>query len=405
MFEFGAVRFDTDDANSGGWAAISGHRAFRISSHGDLDNQILWWSNLSFKAVFGCNLHKTPNLKRTTFLSVWGNGGQEDICDSWGLNDPRFSEAIRTQLLSAFFSRTMLISQSHYHLPSDIMPASDNLADELRCQMIPKADKSFGPELDAALRSAHQYFCYPVTPRLNGDDFVQVNFLIPPVRHARAVLDSLIPSDEVRFIGPEQLPPSKHRVQWALDSEQPLLLKVNVSQVSPDVVNVLGYSNDAKRMRNWVSQPELLMLARYAHVDISAAFIFSSYRTVESKMGLPAFDRLQSMSPTAEIICSNHWVSLCRENPYTFERNQADQRVLSPRAVWLNAMDRFYCFTYAVQLHRAGVLVKRYGAGTVSCIVPKFNYRQVYEAACSIGLLSPSKIVSEILMQGDLNHV
>ena len=44
MFAFGAVRFDRDDANSGGWAAIAGNKALRISSHGDLDNQTLWLS-------------------------------------------------------------------------------------------------------------------------------------------------------------------------------------------------------------------------------------------------------------------------------------------------------------------------------------------------------------------------
>lgn len=97
MFAFGAVRFDRDDANSGGWAAIAGNKALRISSHGDLDNQTLWWSNLSFKAVHTCNLHKTPNFKRTTYLNAWDTSGQSGICDSWGLNDPRFSEQVKTQ--------------------------------------------------------------------------------------------------------------------------------------------------------------------------------------------------------------------------------------------------------------------------------------------------------------------
>ncbi|MCX4116289.1 hypothetical protein U1710_02445 [Aeromonas caviae] len=407
MFAFGAVRFDRDDANSGGWAAIAGNKAQRISSHGDLDNQTLWWSNLSFKAVHTCNLHKTPNFKRTTYLNAWDTSGQSGICDSWGLNDPRFSEQVKTQFLSAIFTRTMGVAINHYGMTSDGMPLADNLADELRCLMLPDPDKSFGPEIDAALKSAHQYFCYPVTPRLVGDDFITINFQIPAVKHAKAMLECVYPSDEVKYIPSEALPPNKngHRIKWALESERPLLLKVNVSQISPDIQNVLGFANGAKRGRQWVSQPELLQLSRYATVDITAAFMFSEYRVLSGNCSLPPFNRLQSMSPTAEIICSNHWVSLCKENPYSLEANKADQRQISPRAVWLNSMDRFFCFSYAAKLASFGITVKRYGAGSIMCVVPKYHYKEVFEAACSIGLLSPSKIISEILMQEDLNHV
>ena len=106
--------------------------------------------------------------------------------------------------------------------------------------------------------------------------------------------------------------------------------------------------------------------------------------------------------PTADLICSNHWIGLCRENPYKLEANKAEYRALSPRSVWLNSFDRFFMFSYALQLHKAGIVVRRYGAGSVSVIVPKFNYRDAYEIATGIGLIAPPSLIPDILVQEEL---
>lgn len=80
------------------------------------------------------------------------------------------------------------------------------------------------------------------------------------------------------------------RIKWALESERPLLLKVNVSQISHLISRTYWVlQNGAKRGRQWVSQPELLQLSRYATVDITAAFMFSEYRVLGGNCSLPRF--------------------------------------------------------------------------------------------------------------------
>ncbi len=106
------------------------------------------------------------------------------------------------------------------------------------------------------------------------------------------------------------------------------------------------------------------------------------------------------MTPTAEIISSNHWIGLSRENPFRLEPGK--QRAISPRAAWITAIDRFMMFTYALQLHRTGITVKRYGAGSVLVIVPDGNYRDAYEIATGIGLIAPATLVNDILVQEEL---
>ncbi|MEN1592959.1 hypothetical protein, partial [Pseudomonas aeruginosa] len=98
----------------GGWASVEGMEAFRISSVGNLDNDTLWWTNLSFSAIYGANLHKTPYIKRTTYLNSWLQEGQADICSGWGLMRRSYTEKQITEILSGVFSRVMWFTKKAY---------------------------------------------------------------------------------------------------------------------------------------------------------------------------------------------------------------------------------------------------------------------------------------------------
>lgn len=401
MLQFGVVRFDDDNPNSGAWVSVMGKPAYRISSIGALDNQTVWWCNLSFNAIYRCNLHKSAFIKRTNYLNNWLPEGQESICQDWGFEARRYTEEQITRALSGIFARTMFFVAQHYGLDLNKIPAHDNLADELRCLMLPKKDEHISPELDAALGAAHQYYAFCLSPRLPTEDFVTVRFSVPSVQYANMMLDSIFPSDQVEYIPESQLPAPADRVNWVLTQDLPVLAKVKVSDIHPDYVNVISFGNGAKAgtNRSWVSQPELLSLAKYARIDIGGCFVFGEYKALPSQCRLPFFSVLQSMTPTADIIASNHWIGLCRENPYKLEANQAAYRALSPRAVWLNSFDRFMMLSYAIKLHKSGIVVRKYGAGSVFAVVPKYNYRDAYEIATSIGLVAPPSLIGDILVQ------
>lgn len=401
--QFGSVRFDSDDPNYGGWASVAGGKAYRISSVGNLDNATLWWTNLSFTAMHESNLHKTHYIKRTTYLNSWLQGGMHDICLGWGFLRRSHTEKEITENLAAIFDRVMRYAQRQYSLDfGKTVPIHDNLADELRCTMIPDKDPHISKEVDLALGAAHQYYTYCVTPRLPQDGYSSVLFSVPAVRYANEMIGAIIPSDQVEFVHADQLPPKAQRLDWIMAQPRPVLARVTVSNVNPDFVNVIAFANGAKSgsNRGWVSQPELLLLSQYASVEIDSLFLFSEYDGLPETCGLPPFSHMQGMTPTAEIICSNHWIGLSRENPFRLEPGK--QRAISPRAAWITAIDRFMMFTYALQLHRAGITVKRYGAGNVMVIVPDGNYRDAYEIATGIGLIAPTTLVNDIMVQEEL---
>lgn len=402
---FGCVRFDVDDPNVGGWASVDGQEAYRISSVGNLDNRTLWWTNLSFQAMYSSNLHKTGYIKRTTYLNSWLQGGQDDICEGWGLSRRTHTEQKVTEALSAILARAMRVVRDHYGIdPERNLPIHDNLADELRSAILPEKDPHIGPEVDAALGAAHQYYTYCITPRVPLDEFAMVQFSVPAVRYAAEMVGGIVPSDQVEFVHADQLRQVADKVTWVVNQDRPTLARVTVSNVHPDYVNVIAFANGAKAGNNraWVPQPELLLLSKYADVEIDSVFIFGQYEPLSEVCSLPRFTAIQSLSPTAEIVASNHWIGLSRENPFRLEPTKPALRAHSPRATWITAIDRFVMFTYALQLHRAGIAVRRYGAGAVTAVVPKHNYRDAYEIATAIGLSGPPTIVDDILVQQEL---
>lgn len=408
----GVVRFDTNNPNGSGWASLEGQAARRITGSGALDNETLWWSNLDFEAMLRTNLSRTNYIKRTTYLNSWhGHGemvGQDDFCQSWGLLHRNFPDAKITEVLSAIFAQTMAVAHDHYGLNIDAeVPRSDNLADELRMRMLPAKDKHITPEVDMALVAAHQPYVYPVRPDNAWDeDYINVQFLVPPVRYAHEILDVMVPAEQFEFVSADRMPPPSERLDWIVRSEKPVLARVRVSNVHPDFAPVVAFGNGAKSgsNRQYVSHPELVLLSKYADLDIDAVFLFSEYQKLSDyeNLRLPAFTTLQAMTPTAELIASNHWVGLARENPYQMEAGKPENRALSPRATWINALDRFLMFGYALQLYRNGISVRRYGAGRITAIVPKFNYRECYEVASAIGLLAPPTIAPDIGIQQGL---
>jgi len=401
---FGVVRFDHDDPNLGGWASIDGGEAYRISSVGSLGNDTLWWTNLSFTAMYASNLNKVAHIKNTSYLNAWVREGQLDFCQGWGFLRRSHTEKAITEALSGIFARSMRFVGRAYGIDySKTVPSHANLADELRCKMIPEKDAHLNADVDAALYAAHQYNTYCITPYHNPEDTVIVRFAAPAVAYAQEMLNSIVPTDQVEFVSHEQLPPLEQRIDWALAQQRPVLARVTVSEIHPDYVNVISLNGSKEGTRQWVTQPELLLLSQYATVEITAAFLFGSYTGLSDKCRLPEFSAMQAMTPTAEIVVTNHWLGLVKENPYKLEAKATTARAVSARAAWMTAIDRLMMFSYALQLHRSGLAVRRYGSGSVLVLVPRHNYRDAYEIAGSIGLMAPPNLVSDMEVQEDLH--
>lgn len=408
--QFGVVRFDRDDPNGGGWCAVEGAESSRVPNAGSLDSNTLWWSNLSWRAMHSANIHRVPYIKRTSYLHSWRRDqGMEAFCESWGLIRRSYSEKARTEALALVFGQVMRMIATHYgiSLKSNEVFAYDNVADELRARMIPDPDPALGPEVDGAISDSHLYYSICMTPYTSSEDYVDVAFARPAVAYAREMTQVIVPTDQAEYVDATRLPSRSGRIDWALAQERPVLARVTVSHVHPDYANIISFGNGARAgsNRSWLTQPEILLLSKFARMEIEAAYLFGGYRSLSTACALPSMTDLQSIMPTTQLWATNHWIGLCRENPYRLEPGGREQRRTSPRAAWMTAVDRFLMFTSALQLHEAGIAVRSYGAGTVVASVPKYNYRDAYEVAKSVGLLAPTTMAEDIDVQEDMHAV
>lgn len=406
---FGAVRFDMDDPHAGGWASVAGQEAYRIANVASLDNRTIWWTNLSFDAMFAANIHRLPHVKRNSYLHSWrrGGNGQDEFCQSWGLVRRLFTEKAITEALGSIFDQCMRFAAPHYRidLGQREVLSYDSLADEIRAKLLPKADPTLGPEVDSAVSDSHVYYNRCMTPARRGDDYIDVCFSRPAVAYAREMTQTIIPSDQCEYLDAHRLPVRGSRLDWVLSQEQPVLARVTVSDVNPGFSSLISFGNGSKAgtNRSWLTQPEILLLSNFARVEIEAAYLFSAYRDLPANCRFgDGITDLQAIMPNTQILATNHWVGLCRENPYKLEPSKQGERRTSPRAAWLTAVDRFQMFTHALQMHQAGFTVVCYGAGSVIARVPKFNYRDAYEIAKAIGLLAPTTMAEDIDIQEDL---
>ncbi|MGH8603287.1 MAG: hypothetical protein ACREXR_11105 [Gammaproteobacteria bacterium] len=408
---FGVARFDMLDPNAGGWASVAGQEAYRITNIGSLDNRTIWWTNLDFPALYAANVHRLSHIKRTNYLHSWRRGdGQDDFCHSWGLVRRRYTEKAINEALSGMFDQCMRFTTQRYgiDLSQREVLAYDTLADELRARLIPTPDPPLGTEVDTAVADSHAYYNNCMTPRQPAGDYVDICFSRPAVAYAIEMTNTIIPTDQVEYLDSSKLPARGRRLEWVLNQETPVLARVTVSDVQPNYASLISFGNGSRpgTNRSWLTQPEILLLANFARVEIEAAYVFSAYRGLPDSCALPeGISDLQRIMPTTQVWATNHWVGLCRENPYRLEPTKFVDRRTSPRAAWLTSIDRHIMFGAALQFHQAGFTPTNYGAGNVIVRVPKYNYRDAYDVGTAIGLLAPTTVAEDIAVQEDLQDV
>ena len=144
--------------------------------------------------------------------------------------------------------------------------------------------------------------------------------------------------------------------------------------------------------RNWVCQPEILYLSKFASLDISAAFVAEGYQDLGRKTHLPYLGELSDFSYSLGLLAENVWIGLASRSINSQKRSKS---LVSPRACWLKAADRFMTLTSAMMLSSAGFIVSSYGYGGVTVIVEENKLPQLIEIAPHAGLCVPMNILEK----------
>jgi hypothetical protein len=403
--KFGCVMFDLQEDKDGkhiplpgsGWASVEGGSAFRIKGTGELSSEVKWLTNLSQNILWKTGAVKQPKLKHSSYLRT--DVGQ--IMKELGLTPPKVPIAEVCEIISDLFNKVMRLAIEFYGLKSF---NQKELYAEIKMTLLGE-DRNISIHVDEALSRAYQDLVMCEKPILK-DKNLFVTLKRPRYFHAKSIIDTSIPfwNGSWEFFGPEVLAnTTEKKIEQLMKLDRPFVAKISINSFKYatnlnvdlskllDLGEAIGEGGKAKD-RNWVCQPELLYLSKFADLNIDAAFVADGFQSLSENITLPYLGELSDFSYSLGLLSENVWIGLANRsvNPQTRTKT-----LVSPRACWLKAADRFMTMTSAMMLSSAGFIVTSYGYGGVTVMIEEAQIAKLIELAPHAGLTVPMNIIDK----------
>lgn len=403
--KFACVLFDVQETADGklipmpgaGWASIEGGSAFRINSIADLSHGIKWLTNLSQEILWKSGLAKQTRLKHSAYMKT----DISQLSREMGMVIPLTPVTKICETLSEVFNKVMRLAIDFYGLKDF---SQKDLHLELKDALLTN-DNNISAPLDEALSRAYQDLVI-CDHRLQKDGQIFLSLKRPRYFHAKTILDTSVPDfqGDWIFLPPEDLPPYTDKaIEFLMALNKPFVAKVSVDEfdsMDDAYINLkkllnLGEAlgdNGKPKERNWVCQPELLYLNRFAKVNIHAVFVAPGYQKLNDVINLPYLGELSDFSISLGILAECVWIGMAGRsiNPQTRSKS-----LVSPRACWLKAADKFLTFTSAMMISSAGFTVTSYSYGSVNILLEEDQIDRLIEIAPHAGLSIPLHIVEK----------
>lgn len=425
MERFGCVLFDFNGSAAtsasggfslnGGWASIEGADPFRIGSSNDLSPHTRWITNLPQDVFWKTGLVKQVKLKPSNYLRTDLKQIRQDI--GLPMGDEYNHDVVKP--LASICSKVIKIAIEHYGISGF---AHKDLGQEIR-NVLFESDVGISLPVNEALMRAYQDYVVcdrkeNTTPRrtafdvlsdtiksANSKDLQYITLKRPRYAHAKAVLECSIPARGATWellSGTELMGKNEEKIDFLTSLNKPLIAKVEIKDfIAPPNKNLvlsrflnLGDTigeHGVVRERNWVCLPELLVLRRFATLEISAALVADKYETVSDTVTLPYFGELSDFSYSLGLLSECVWAGLATRSINTDIRSKS---LVSPRACWLKAADRFLSLTPAMLLESAGIKVVSYGYGSVTVAVNEVQIKELVGLAPHVGLSMPIGLIN-----------
>lgn len=401
---FGCVMFDLVDNNGemkpapgSGWASIEGAPSTRIRNTGDLSNEVIWLTNLSQDILWKTKAVKENKLKYSGYLRTDVSQMMKEL----GLLINKVQIANITEIISEIFNKVMRLAMEFYGIKSF---TQKDLYSEIRNMLFPD-DLNVSNHVDEALSRSYQDLVICERP-LTKEKMNFVTLKRPRYFHAKSILDTMIPfsKDSWEFLGSEDLPiATEEKIKFLMEKGKPFIAKISINYFKhqPNINLELGKllnlgeaigEGGRPKQRNWVCQPELLYLSKFADINIDAAFMADEYQPLEKSVQLPYLGELSDFSYSLGILSECVWIGLAARS---INPKNKSKTLVSPRACWLKAADRFMTLTSAMMLMSAGFIVISYGYGGVTVMVEDYKLAQLIEIAPHAGLTVPINIIDK----------
>lgn len=397
--DVGVMLYDNPKECMSGHASVNGSPATHVRQPSDLANNVIWVTNADYGQFISLGHRNVHNLRGNTFLRT----AVHQISADLGLDLQGSNAVDSVPMLSEIVGRVIrLTAQCYQWRPGEIANA-DSLQLNLKSRFPRDTFPSSNPALERALKAAYQ-----TDSAISRADFVPnsvfMTLRMNRLAHAKKILTCPIPDDAWEYIPDAKLPTSqRERVEYCMRHDRPVLAEVvmDMTRADSEYAALAAFGQKvASRMvlREWVSHPELLWLARFAPLEIKSIFRSAKYHDMPQRFQLPqplTEDPLLELSYSAGLLAENHWISLASDEYNSITK----KRPLTARAVWLRATDRALCFSLAKRALDAGFTVTGYSTGAVRVRMLRSELFKGLEFAIANNIVSPN--FNQIIQEED----
>lgn len=391
MEKVGVCWFDDDLVATEAWISVDGSSPEKIAGIGNLSYDVLWVTNLSYKAYRKLNLHNSQNIYDTQFFRT----SIKILAHEYGLeSDPaRFAE-VASKILTRVLglgknSLGISVENKVYRYTSLISDCS-----------LPRTYtmKPFGKnqvEISEAFKQATQAN-QAMSGRNKPAGSKTYNFTFPKSAYAKWILGQQVPvSDKWEKLPAKYLNKTlgveDNNLVGATKTNREKLMSLGEKSAAIFRISVLGtekthsdfsyYGSGVFHNRGWATLPEVLEISRYSKVHIHYGY--------ESELGsLEIPDGVDidagDFSVSKGLFLENFWVGLTS----TVDSG----KFYTSLGAFLRAYDRIACGRAAEVFARNSFVVGSYGTGRVVVCLRKSQFKSAVGLARECGLMPPIEL-------------
>lgn len=395
--KFGVVFFDDINDPQEGFSAVAGNdsSAVRISGVNELSTEVIWWTNISYESFYKrTEAWRSPWLRHDKYLVV----SPRELLLEWGIDVNTVGADYAAKLCAEGFDRVMRIA---FKLVTDLEPHA-RMEDIFQGKFLREDLRRLLPELEypkgdaaAVIKSgnAWQEFTRTAVPGMRGGRWVMLRK--PRMSYAHEMFNTPIPKGPFEFYGRADMRSvARDKNTWVIENDNPCIAEITINRLDGTIAPIYGFGNstdkDKRVARSWVSHPELVVMNKFAEIDVKSVYMGDEYDLLS--VNLPESvkdfltDKFAEVSWSAGVIAETLWRAVALAEDKT-QAEGGDRAHTSWQGAWLKGADKANMFLSAMQLTELGYSVMSYGLGWLRVASLDEDIPDLIRDALTLGLI------------------